>query len=280
MKVDLTLGARAPRMKPSRLSEDLVLDFGTPSAGQVLSKYQPDEPKVYSRATAGETHLVGDIFAPGTNNPPRQTLIKNPLLDDPYASVGDKRFVALHNINRTDCYAGSEAESDAAFSGGGIRKHNQPQDTPKTYDGNLSEDELTEAMAETIVDLIEAYPGLSVGEIFDAYVVKKENPHLSFGEVLESFAKEFRPERVQRMVAELNDLKQMAKTKIGTSTNLKSSEPKPGQPKQKFDAVSGSAGRAIALASTTAIGKKKNNGITGSVSESVDIFRTGRLPGF
>jgi hypothetical protein len=107
---------------------------------------------------------------------------------------------------------------------------------------------------------------------------------IPLGNVLEAFRDQFRESHINLIVEQLKDLKSSvakAKAKIGTSTNLKSSEPKPTQPKQKFDAVSGSAGHSIALASTTAIGKKKKEaatGITGSVSES--IFRTGRLPGF
>lgn len=294
--VDLSLGyPKSARMSASPNGEP-PLDFsGVPSAADILAKYQPtDKPKIYSRTTAGETHPVGDIFAPGTNHPARQKLLKNPLMDDPYLSRGDKAFAALHTINRTDCYAGTEAESDAVFSGGGIKKHIQPQDTPKTYDGNLSEDAVCERMAETVVELMEAYPGVTIGEIFNAFFVV-QHPDLSLGQVLEAFRDQFRESHVNLIVEQLRDLKATvakAKTKIGTSKNLKSDAPKHEQPKQKFDAVSGSTpGHAIAVASSNVVGgkkKKQTNGISGSdskgnskgINESTTRYLNGRLPGF
>jgi hypothetical protein len=298
MKVDFSLNEpKSVRMQANENTPWPILDF-SPTKPTIVT------PAAQTLATARR----GEAYYPaGTNHAPRQTLLKGQFQDDSYMSDADKGFVSSHGgILRTDCYAGSAEESDAVFSGGGI-KHTKYQTTDVRYDGNLSElvasvtesilagnydnpslltedephsrEELIASMAEGVVALSEHHGGISPEDIVYAMYTCLENKGVSLGNFLQTLQQFTRETRVSEATEMLRGFWEavgkevkLAKSRI-TGDNPKTKKPKTG------DGITGSAAHVIAVASSGVVGgkKRKPNASVGNGVMSEQVIVSPRL---
>jgi hypothetical protein len=297
-RVDWTLGERPPRMGVSTAPwAEPVIDF-TPKKLDVVGP-------TTTAARTLKTHWTDRAYyADGTNHAPRQKMVQGQFANDAYMSYGDKSFVRAHGgINRIDTYPGTEAESDAVFSGGGIEPANFQRQDP-SYTGDLSElidevadvvraggygllteehnggdfDELLGEMAAFILSLTEQF-AVSPEDVLQAiHICVCEGGDVLPSEFLEKMNDTTREQRLQYIVDMLHEFSSEVREALSANANKVShglSGEKPKKPKATSGITNAQAARAVAVAASGIGGKKKqqantagSKGIVGGLSEA------------